>query len=626
MSPTVCEDAPGSPRLVAGALAVRPRPMQDEAAIGYLIRVSQANGFTTPRQLWHALRLSNGHSPTYDELMVILAVFPEDRQLLLGPLPHYWKSTPVLRPGLAVNDYNHSILRWCPNCIEESPYLREVWGMKLQCACNLHQRMLSDRCPVCGTTQRFERTEIMRCFCGAKLAAVKRVDAPRLVCALCECLANGSDSGLVRSLPAMDAGAWHRLVRYFGQFSMDSEPRCPGQLAGLHLLDVAMTLIVGAARLLEDWPKHFNYVLQQIQARRQDTHSLRRSFGSIYRVLYSDLRAPCFQFLRDAFEAYLGENWWGFVCQRNRSLRRETVANHPRLTLPCAARQAGTSVSVVRHLVQSELIPGKESAMPSGRHARSIHRSEVQRVANLAHGALTLTDVASLLALPKRRVRELVDVGLLTPLVSRVKTNAAAWLFAEPQLKEYASITGLRQIGAVPVSLKQILKSWRLCNGEFAAMVKAIVEEELVSLSEGPNPLGCLTLDARTVRAWLKVRRFTISETLSVDQAACELGVKQEVAYGLVARGYLPATATATGERRIRKADVRLFTETYVSLVALARLQGRSPRATMQALQVSPVCGPTVDGSRQYFFRRADLRDEELSPSGGLSEDREGRP
>jgi hypothetical protein len=252
--------------------------------------------------------------------------------------------------------------------------------------------------------------------------------------------------------------------------------------------------------------------------------------------------------------------------------------------------------------------------MPSGRHARSIHRSEVQRVANLAHGALTLTDVASLLALPKRRVRELVDVGLLTPLVSRLKTQAAAWMFAEPQLGEYCSITGLHRIGAVPVSFKQILRSWRLRNDEFAAIVKAIVEEDVVPLFEGPNPLGRLTLDARAVRAGLKARRLAIDETLSVDQAACVLGVKQEVAYGLVARGYLPGMTTATGERRIRKADIRLFTETYASLVALARSHGRSPRATMQALQVSPVCGPTVDGSRQYFFRRADLRGEELPP------------
>jgi hypothetical protein len=614
MSPTVCEDAPGSPRLVAGALAVRPRPIQDEAATGYLIRASQANGFTTPRQLWHALRLSNAHPVTFDELMDVLGVIPEDRQFLLGPLPHYWKSPPVLGPGLVVNDYNHSVLRWCSSCIEESPYLRGVWGLKLQCACTRHRCMLSDRCPVCGITQRFERTEITRCFCGARLTAVERVDAPRLVCELCECLANGSNNGVTRSLPALDAGAWHRLVRYLGQFSMEPEPRCPGQLAGLHLLDTATTLIIGAARLLEDWPKQFNFVLQQIQGRRQDSQSLRRSFGSIYRVLYSDLQAPYFQFLRDAFEAYLSENWWGFVCRRNRSLRSETVANHPRLTLACAARQADISVSVVRHLVQSELIPGKESAMPSGRRTRSIHCSEVQRLAKLARGALTLTDVASLLALPKRRVRELVDVGLLTPLVSRRKTNAAAWLFPEPQLREYCSITGLHRVGAASVSLKQILKSWRLRNDEFAAIVKAIAEEELVPLSEGPNPLGRLTLDARTVRAWLKARRLAIDETLSVDQAACVLGVKQEVAYGLVARGYLPGMTTATGERRIRKADIRLFTETYVSLVALARSHARSPRATMQALQVSPVCGPTVDGSRQYFFRRADLRGEELPP------------
>ncbi|WP_316852876.1 helix-turn-helix domain-containing protein [Ralstonia holmesii] len=399
---------------------------------------------------------------------------------------------------------------------------------------------------------------------------------------------------------------------------MDFEPVHPGQLVGLHNLDAATTVVTGSAWLLENWPEHFNHLLQRIQDRRREMQSLRRSFGCLYRVLYVDLQAPGFQFLRDAFEKYLGENWWGFVCKRNRSLRNETVTTHPRLTLASAAQQAGTSLSMVRHLIEAKLLSVEEGVMPSGRRVRSVHRFDVPRISSLAHEALTLTEVAGLLALPENRVRLLVAAGLLTPLVSKRETHSATWLLPASQLEEYCSIVGSDRRDGVPVSLKQILKSWRLHDGEFAAVVNAIRERKLLPLSDRPTPLGCVALDAKTTRTWLRERRQTLEESVSIDQAARALRVKQEVAYGLVTRGFLCAMPAVAGQRRIRKTDLYAFMETFVSLAALARARGHSPRATLRMLQACPVSGPTVDGARQYFFRRADFRADELPPIDNL--------
>lgn len=52
----------------AGPLPVRPRPIPNEAAIGYLIRVAQSNGFATPRQLSHSLQSRDTKVP-FDELL-----------------------------------------------------------------------------------------------------------------------------------------------------------------------------------------------------------------------------------------------------------------------------------------------------------------------------------------------------------------------------------------------------------------------------------------------------------------------------------------------------------------------------------------------------------------------------
>lgn len=582
-------------------LLVRPRPFDHEAAISYLIRISQANGFSTPRQLW--LAMQNGENPTsLNELMNWVGVRVDSEVSLLGPVPHYWKSSVHVMEGLGINDYNHHFMRWCPHCLAESQHLHSTWGLKLQCVCEKHGTPLTDCCPSCGALQRFERSNIGHCSCGARLDRGDCGTTSPKGWAINRWLAHGSgDDAAFSNLSVAD---WHRLVRFLGQFTADSQPKRPGQIAGLHHLVVASVVIRRTAELLDDWPHQFNEFLAVLQGQGSAKHSLRQSFGRLYRVLYHDLRAPVFQFLRDEFEEHLKENWWGFVCKRNRSFKSETVTNHPRLTLETAARQAGTSTSLVRHLIQAELIPGVEERLPSGRHLRSVHQNEVGRIFALAEGAMTLKETANFLALPERRVRELVMAGLLTPIVSRITTNAAAWLFSKEQLSALSDLKGAVQDKPKLVSFHQILKSWSLRKGELPALTKALMGGALSSAIATPGPIGKVLLDASQVHSWLGKHRIATNDWLSVDLAARVLGVKQQVAYELVAKGLLKTTPCASNARAISAAQLQAFKNQYISLVEVAINCGRSPRWVLQKIRVLPICGPSVDGGRQYFFRR----------------------
>jgi len=585
-------------------LLVRPPPIDREAAISYLIRIAQANGFSTPRQLW--LAMQNGEAPTsFNELMSWMGVAIDFQASLLGPVPHYWKSSVNLMPGLSINDYNHHFMRWCPLCFAESAHLHSIWGLKLQCVCEKHGTPLTDCCPSCGARQRFERSNIGQCACGARLDRSDGGTTPLKVWAINRWLARGSGNDAAFS--NLSAADWHRLVRFLGQFTADSQPKRPGQISGLHHLEVASAIISHAVELLDDWPHQFNELLAALQGQGTAKQSVRQSFGRLYRVLYHDLRAPVFQFIRDAFEEYLKENWWGFVCKRNRSFKSETVENHPRLTLENAARQAGTSTSLVRHLIQAELIPGIEEKLPSGRHLRSVHQNDVGRISALADGAMTLGEVANYLALPERRIRELVMVGFLTPIVSRITTKAAAWLFPREQLSQLSDLPGSEQGKSRLVSFHQILKSWSLRKGEFPALVKVLMDGTLKSAIATHGPIGKVMLDASQVHSWLGEHRIATNDWLSVDLAARVLGVKQQVAYELVANGLLKTTPCSSNARAINAAQLQAFKNQYVSLVEIATNWGRSPKWVFLKIEASPVCGPSIDGARQYFFLRADI-------------------
>ncbi|MGV8991609.1 MAG: TniQ family protein [Thiobacillus sp.] len=583
---------------------IRPRPKPGEATLSYVIRVAQANGYGTLSQLWQAV-LKGGQSGPLDSLLSKLDITQSDWDLLIGPLPSYWKIPVRLAEGLSSNDYNHSLIRWCPACLEEAPYLRVPWGLKLQSVCVRHQLQLADQCPVCGAHQRQGRIELVHCACGARLSATAHESVPPEMAQLNDWLAAGSMEGEGLG-PRLSAAEWHRLVRYLGQFTLGTWPGRPGQVSGQHRLDRASTLIQNTVALLPDWPRHFHELIAVIRACAPDSHSLSRTFKPLYGVIYGDLPAPGYQFLRDAFEDYLHEHWWGLVCRRNKRLRPDTVASHPSMTLKQAAQSAGTSPAVVRHLVQAALIPVDEAPLRCGRHTRSIHQREVERISAVTQGSLSLKATAVVLALPKHRVRELVAAGILKPVISRPAQQSAAWLFTRDELAPLSAVAGTGHSASETVTLNRILRTWRLRKTEFPSLVQALADGALVSMAEVALPIGKIILGSEQVRSWLREFRSQTNSGISIDEAARYLGLKQQVAYGLVAIGLLDSAATAAG-KRIRMEHMRAFQADFVSLAELAQRQGHSPRSVLRTMEAEPVCGPSIDGSRQYFFRRQDL-------------------
>ena len=581
-------------------LPIRPSPIEGESAIGFLIRVAVANGYEQPRHLQRAIR-------TPDRLCDALRMPANGLTPLVGPFPSYWGGA-ELRTGLASADYNHHLMRWCPLCLDESDHLRGQWLLKLCTVCTRHSVYLHDHCPCCGQPQRLERPSVSTCYCGSHLTAAPITPASASVTRITQAIEDAiAGIAPIEGLPPLTASEWIRLAKYLGQFSDSFHPRRPGQVANLHQLEVATTLMHGLSHLLEDWPTNFQAVLASIHRTQQATPSLRRAFSPIYRVLYGELKAPCFQFLRDAFEFHLHENWWGLVCKRNRSLRPETVENHPRLTFKDAAKQAGTSPAMVRHLAQGELIESMESPLPSGRRSRSIHQREVERLALIAQGMLTLTDVAQLLQLPERRIRELVSAGIVIPSVNKSSTGSAAWGFSRESVCSLSAVVGKVSPGAVAVSINRILRTWRLRPNEFVALVEAVMSGQLCSTKSTASPFGAISLADEETREWLHNLRLHADGWLSVDATARILELKQQVAYELVAKGLLPSVRTTSSVRQISASDLRAFQSNYVSLAELARHRRCSPRSLLAAINAVPVSGPSVDGARQYFFRRIDL-------------------
>lgn len=167
------------------------------------------------------------------------------------------------------------------------------------------------------------------------------------------------------------------------------------------------------------------------------------------------------------------------------------------------------------------------------------------------------------------------------------------------------------------MALHHVLRYWKLSEVEFIDLTKALLAQKLDVVNQPCDdsiPLGLVELSCEDLRRWRLGRRVNKSSSVSIDEAATVLGIKQQVAYQLVYQGLLPSSQMLNrAEVRVRSVDLQDFQRTYVSLAELARSRKTSPKALLGKLSCEPVTGPTVDGTRQYFYRIADLMAAEIT-------------
>ncbi|MED5620919.1 hypothetical protein [Ideonella sp. BN130291] len=446
----------------------------------------------------------------------------------------------------------------------------------------------------------------MKCGCGADLKALPAGPACTelelaLACAACQLLQH--DAG---SIPFQTLS---RLVTFLGQFSSANFPQKPGKLNGLDRLDVASDLAASADLLLASWPVHFEELLATRLAHVRATSfsaRLPEVFGSLYRVLYRRLAGSDYQFLRDGFEAFLHAHWWGLLCKRNTRLRTETVAGHRKISRGEAAKKTGLAMSTLKRLVQSKAIDADVVCTAAGRQLTFIDEEDLRDLTAVADGTLTLQEASRRLALPERLVRQMIEAKLVA-LVSGRLTRTGVWM-----VSERLPTVPVAEVEAPAQPLRFVLRYWRLTDQERMGLIDAALRGELgsaIGSSDQEPALGNACVNVKALHRWIEQKRRGQSGSMfTVTQAARQLGLKDEVAYELANLGLLKCTRTQDGSRRITPEDMLRFRDEFVSLASLAKDQGTSPRSLLPKLKVAPVIGPSVDGSRQYFFRRADVR------------------
>lgn len=590
-------------------LPIRVRPNQGESGISYLTRLAWANGYESFNPLRGQLA-SLAEQPA--RLRALLHLSQEEWQRLYLPWPHGVRPADAQVPDRRDLAINYATVRWCPVCIRSRPYLDARWSIRLYCICPYHHNLLMDACPECETVLSAGQVLSGHCqHCGQSLTekVVEASDAIKMVQSMFQCSVARENQTSLSITPQ----GWARLIQLVANIELRAQGQKTGQLAQLHRVSVLAAVSHKLGSLLENWPDNFYPWLDKIKTSSPSSFSLHRSFGRLYHWLYVELDSPEFDFLREAFEVYLKQNWEGPITQRNH-WQTGLHGQGNCITIQEACMKLRVTPAELKRLHAAGWLQANIVTSRSGRQFWSIPEAQLSLVRIELSEGLTLEATAKYLGFSKTRIRQLVATRVLLPQFTPGEHGASVWRFALDSLRilvAHCQVHGITPSPIQPViTLSNALKTMRIDGPCFTALLRAIMKREvlLVENSSAASQLGSILLDKRTLDDWLSAYRIEHAGLLTIPEAAKQLKIKEQVAYHLVQRRLLASTLRNQTQFWITTEAVADFERQYVALSALAQEAKTSPKSLLTTLAVQPVTGPTIDGCRQYFYRRTDLQ------------------
>lgn len=154
-----------------------------ESLLGYVLRISEENGYDTPWHVFTHAGLSQGEMRTaglsIEKLAAVLGRTPHELSGIAysGNDENGQREFQLLGHSLGKNLKNDPLRlkkpAICPHCIVEYGYIDAFFDLSVAVACPIHRCKLTRHCHSCSLPLNWFRPSMLTCKCGASFA-----DAP----------------------------------------------------------------------------------------------------------------------------------------------------------------------------------------------------------------------------------------------------------------------------------------------------------------------------------------------------------------------------------------------------------------------------------------------------------------
>ncbi|WP_139834661.1 TniQ family protein [Thalassospira sp. MCCC 1A03138] len=613
------------------SLLVRPKPEKAESFRGYLLRVSTENGYHNANWMLRQLGI---HPRTYlprdDIAKLASALNLQDREL--SNMQNRVVAPRWVRVGaheVHICAQERRSFRYCPECLSEAPYHRAVWDLKLLSACPKHGTYLLESCRKCDRRIGWGRENLLECNCGADLRSFRPRSAPDKTIGFCRLLEKRLHGQLADEScslhPAFQKLSFTDLLNHtmFLAAYISGRGRGTGRQLFYNLAaDALREVFDRVSVILADWPNGFHLLLDEVrQFTEQDVGKhvgLEAEFRSLYTNLFrKQQEVEHLHLIRAEFAKYIEGKWFaGFVVPTSKRLSEEWSQDQSFITVAEAARRLGIHPSILRRDIAEGSLAATTRQMQS-RCLRVIEVSEVERYRNARENLLGTNDAQELLGVSKHPLMKLVNAGLIKAVKGPKVDGSQHWAFKKCDIGEFlASLINRANRYSSAEEPIAFDKAVRRCTAKglcIVDLVQSILSGELKALRHARNgiKLNDLFFNEPDFRAFLYNEKRTIKWAVTIREAARMLGLNEEATRNLVQKGFLETISVPLDGRLRRQVSldaIEGFKANYISASCLAAHKNTSARSVVAQLKefgTSPVTGPAIDGSRQYFFRRS---------------------
>ncbi|OXM87076.1 TniQ family protein [Paenibacillus rigui] len=567
-------------------LLVRPEPFPDESFKGYIIRLSEANGYPDPNRIYRMAGLykySNGVNVCMvDEKIDVsrlsqLTTLTEEQLLSLSFYNEIAKLEQNSRLVHKLWRFGTCVYKQqlCPVCLAETSYHRKLWDLNIVTTCPVHYCFLIDQCPKCQKKISPHRPHLVYCKCGFDFREAPLENVPKeqthvsqlLHRKLFECTT--SDISISnRPLEHMEFRHVVYVIMIFCDvISLYFHGNKRLQFAQIFKQTGLHHLVQHSVRIFEHWPDSFDSFVDELRALpkgMRDGGPMGKEFGNFHQKLQERLYHPDFMFVIQRLSEYLDQH--------------DSV--HPKAI-----------ERLKKRLYQKTAIQVNTQCLKDGQ-------------------LCTSKDVMRLLAIGQDQIVPLEQKSIIKCVSGPTVDGKHEWLFDLESVEELLSkIQNHMQDSPFEsssmITFQKALHIFVKWGHTLPDFVHSIVSKPIRACGRtqeiGLNGFLFISSD---------IERAAKGEWLSVDDAARELSTKREVIISWIQKGFLPV------HKRIRKQvypihpkDFHKFTRLYVSAIDLVKRHPhiRSSEKLIRWLAsegIHPVTGPKIDGGRGYLYRK----------------------
>lgn len=564
-----------------------PAQQPGESPLGFVLRVSEANGYETPRYVFSLAGIPRREMFTLwlntSRLATVLGCKSDELQGYQTLESSGASRIALCGQPLAPEEIGVWRPRLCPQCVSECGFLPAWADLAFVDACPVHRRELLTHCPSCASALSWFRPGLLTCRCDADLTGARGREVTDEHTLLVHYLVSKATGAVVE--PAL-GGPGSQLA------SMDLT-RMLTLCRSLALLHAAATRggadaspAQRAARMLVQWPNNLHAALRAVVSSAAEGSAagrMRQQLEGVYRTWLKNVSAAAdIAFLREALAGFEDGQDAGAVAE----LAIEGTQGLPSDSTRAAGKRRAPRVAA--------------SSRRSPRCSEPGHRS---------YGA---RDAARRLGMPVSVLKFLRQDGHFA--VRHQASRAAAFHEADIEAFE-AKLAALRPgqgcREAAGRSLGWVFAQKLKFSAGKGELLAAVLDGRIAVVGSEGSALVDLLLHAAQVDAFIaRARSQAFGGAMTPSEVAQLLDCDPLAVPGLIAAGHLRGHLCAAGHR-VEADSVEEFGRRYRSVAALARERGTSSRYLLRTAQGTGLAFLSVprrhSTSVQSFLRVEDV-------------------